>query len=125
MHMENWIYRSAQLLSRNHAKAAAGAAAAHVCTSRDKSTDEALVGYAAADRLLHETIARIARNKDVPSEEDEENLSLAVDLARSSIPAGNPLLLLFLTQASYYREGLAEEVRQLGSDLEKAAGLKR
>jgi hypothetical protein len=111
--MEDWIHRAVQLLSKNHTKAAAGAAAAHVCSKREKSSNEMLVGYAAADRLLQETISRIARNKDVASDEDEENLTLAIGLAKASIPVGNPLLLIFLAQASYYRVELAEEVEAL------------
>ena len=111
--MEQWIHQSAYLLRRNLVKSAAGVAGAHISAIEPRSVDAVLMTYAIADRLLDETIKLIARNRDVASDDDEEQLTVAIGLVRVALPNGHPLLLNFLRSASYYRPELESEVAEL------------
>jgi hypothetical protein len=114
--MEQWIHEAARLLRGNVPKAAAAVVMVNFPTSRSASLDERLVAYAVAGELLTAVFNDFARQKQTVSEDDEKQLDVAINLAKSGLPADHPLLLNFLREASQIRQELAQEVM----DLERA-----
>lgn len=118
--MKDWITQSAKLLG-NWDKVSAEKALVWLSQNRQKDQDEILMGYALARRTLDNVFARFALQKQTLSEEESENLDLAIKLARHSIPDSHPLLFLFLKEASHMKEDLLEEVAVLEAWLLKNA----
>ncbi len=114
--MQDWINESAKLVGRWD-KVAASKALLNLQHSSEKGVDEMLMGYALAQLIYQNVFSRFVSQKQTLSQEDTENLELAIQLARLSIPVGHPLLYLFLKNASFIDERLSEEAQQLKTEL--------
>ncbi len=91
--MNKWIVQSTKLLGQWDT-VAANKALIYLSQDREKTTDELLMGYALAERIYNLVFQRYVSQRQTLSSEDEENLELAIELARKAIPVGHPLLSL-------------------------------
>lgn len=114
--MENWVIETAKLLGQWD-QMAAEKALIHLSQEREKTTDELLMGYAIAERILDNVFSRYISQKDTLSDKDENNLELAINLAHKSIPKGHPLLYIFLKSVSHMRVDLVAEADELGKSI--------
>ena len=80
---------------------AATKALRHIKQGNEKDIGEILVGYDFAIRLYEKTFNNYIKHKDTLSDEDEENLKLAINLARLTIPNNNALYMRFIKQVSF------------------------
>jgi len=69
--------------------------------NNDNNIGEILVGYDFALRLYEKAFHNYIHNKDTLSDQDEEDLLLAKDLAEFSIPKDHALYTRFMKQVSY------------------------
>lgn len=76
--------------------------ALRILKQRDvKGVDEALVGFDLSIRLLDQVFEEYIRQKDTLSEAGKEKFTLAVELAKVSIPMHHPIYRRFIKKAAF------------------------
>lgn len=108
--MEDWIEEAINLQDQ-WPSIAASKAYRHMKQDREKSLNETLAGYDLAVRLLNKVVNNYISQKDTLSNQDEEDIELAINLAKIVIPKENPLYKKFIKQCVFIKPELENKMQ--------------
>ena len=103
--MDNWIDEVISLPGQ-WLNIAAGKALLNLKQSQDRSIDGMLAGYHLSLKLLDKVFSNFASQKHTLSEQDEEDLELAIKLMKVSVSSEHPLYKRFIEDASVMKPEL-------------------